>query len=65
MTSSVLFIFRSGEWEGSCVPTGAPTLNAGPRPLMAARKQLESHDDQLMLIIPVVGRYNTQGYCDR
>ncbi|MCI43326.1 hypothetical protein A2U01_0064563, partial [Trifolium medium] len=28
MTSPVMFIFRSGEWEGDCVPTGAPTLKS-------------------------------------
>ncbi|MCI37910.1 hypothetical protein A2U01_0059137, partial [Trifolium medium] len=46
--------------------------SAGPRPLMAinghqvaAGKRLGSHGEQLMLIIPVVGRYNTQVYCDR
>jgi hypothetical protein len=32
---------------------------------VTAEKRLESHDEQLMLIIPVVGRYNTCGYCDR
>jgi hypothetical protein len=32
---------------------------------VAAGKQLESHDEQLMLIIPMVGRYNMKGYCDR
>ncbi|MCI65401.1 hypothetical protein A2U01_0086659 [Trifolium medium] len=26
---------------------------------------LESHDEQLMFFIPVVGRYNTQRYYDR
>jgi hypothetical protein len=31
---------------------------------MAAGKRLESHDEQLMLINLVVGRYNMQGYCD-
>jgi hypothetical protein len=29
---------------------------------VAAGKRLESHDEQLMLIIPVVGRYNMQRY---
>jgi hypothetical protein len=32
---------------------------------VAAGKRLKSHDEPLMLIIPVVGRYNMQGYCDR
>jgi hypothetical protein len=32
---------------------------------VAAGKQLKSHDESLMLIIPVVGHYNMQGYCDR
>ncbi|MCI23041.1 hypothetical protein A2U01_0044219, partial [Trifolium medium] len=32
---------------------------------VAAEKWLECHDEQLMLIIPVVGRYNMQGYYDR
>jgi hypothetical protein len=32
---------------------------------VAAGKRLKSHDEPLMLIIPVVGRYNTQGYYDR
>ncbi|MCI63866.1 hypothetical protein A2U01_0085123, partial [Trifolium medium] len=32
---------------------------------VAAGKRLRSHDEQLMLIIPMVGRYNTQRYCDR
>ncbi|MCI41721.1 hypothetical protein A2U01_0062955, partial [Trifolium medium] len=26
MTSPVMLLFRSGEWEGGCVPEGAPTL---------------------------------------
>jgi hypothetical protein len=30
-----------------------------------AGKRMKSHDDQLMLNIPVVGRYNMQRYCDR
>ncbi|MCI98152.1 hypothetical protein A2U01_0119455, partial [Trifolium medium] len=25
-TSPVVLLFRSGEWEGGCVPAGAPTL---------------------------------------
>jgi hypothetical protein len=32
---------------------------------VTAGKRLRSHDEQLMLIISVVGRYNMQGYCDR
>jgi hypothetical protein len=32
---------------------------------MAAGKRLKNHDEQLMLIIPVVGRYNMRKYCDR
>jgi hypothetical protein len=32
---------------------------------MAAGKQLKNHDEQLMLIIPVVDRYNMRKYCDR
>ncbi|PNY13186.1 hypothetical protein L195_g009835 [Trifolium pratense] len=46
-------------------------LSAGPKSFddvnghqVAARKGPESHDEQLMFIIPVVGRYNTQTYCD-
>jgi hypothetical protein len=45
--------------------------SAEPRSLMAindhqvtAGKRLKSHDEQLMFIIPVVGRYNMQEYCD-
>jgi hypothetical protein len=45
--------------------------SAGPRSLMTinvhqvtAGKRLRSHNEQLMLIIPVVGLYNMQGYCD-
>ncbi|MCI68091.1 hypothetical protein A2U01_0089350, partial [Trifolium medium] len=30
-----------------------------------AGKWLRSHDEQLMLIIPVVGRYSMGRYCDR
>jgi hypothetical protein len=30
-----------------------------------ARKRLKSHDEQLMLIILMVGRYNMQRYYDR
>ncbi|PNY00383.1 hypothetical protein L195_g023663 [Trifolium pratense] len=48
------------------------TLNARAKTLddindhkVAAEKRLESHDEQLMLIILVVSRYNTQVYCDR
>ncbi|MCI66283.1 hypothetical protein A2U01_0087541, partial [Trifolium medium] len=26
LTSPVVFLSRSGEWEGGCVPAGAPTL---------------------------------------
>ncbi|MCI81317.1 hypothetical protein A2U01_0102590, partial [Trifolium medium] len=26
LTSPVVLLFRSGEWEGGCVPAGAPTL---------------------------------------
>jgi hypothetical protein len=32
---------------------------------VVAGKRLESHDEQLMFIIPLIGRYNTQRYCDR
>jgi hypothetical protein len=46
--------------------------NAGPISLMAinahqvtAEKRLESHDEQLILIILVVGCYNMHRYCDR
>ncbi|MCI75521.1 hypothetical protein A2U01_0096790, partial [Trifolium medium] len=28
MTSPVVLRFRSGEWEDSCVPAGAPTLKS-------------------------------------
>ncbi|MCI41083.1 hypothetical protein A2U01_0062316, partial [Trifolium medium] len=49
-------------WSGVYI---APS--AWSRPLMALmaikwlpKNSLESHDEQLMLIIPVVGRYNTQ-----
>jgi hypothetical protein len=31
---------------------------------VATGKRLESHDEQLMLIILMVGRYNMQRYCD-
>ncbi|MCI10463.1 hypothetical protein A2U01_0031556 [Trifolium medium] len=63
-----------GEVEGGCVPAGAPTLNPerwakaldginGHQ--VAAEKRLKSHDEQLMLIIPVVERYSMWRYCDR
>jgi hypothetical protein len=46
--------------------------SAGPKSLMpinihqiTAGKRLESHDEQLMSIILVVGRYNRRRYCDR
>jgi hypothetical protein len=46
--------------------------NTGLRPLMtlndhqmAAGKRLKNYDEQLMLIIPVVGRYDTHMYYDR
>jgi hypothetical protein len=32
---------------------------------VTAEKWLESHDEQLILIIPVVGCYNMHRYCDR
>jgi hypothetical protein len=32
---------------------------------VATEKRLKSHDEPLMLIIPVVGRYNMHRYCDR
>ncbi|MCI90902.1 hypothetical protein A2U01_0112196, partial [Trifolium medium] len=32
---------------------------------VAAGKRLKSFDEQLMLIIPVVGRYSMQGHCGR
>jgi hypothetical protein len=32
---------------------------------VTSEKRLESHDEQLMLIIPVVGRYITRRCCDR
>jgi hypothetical protein len=45
-------------------------LSARPRSLMIinahqviAGKRLKSHDEQLMLIIPVVGRYNMLTIC--
>ncbi|MCI79950.1 hypothetical protein A2U01_0101221, partial [Trifolium medium] len=28
LTSPVVLIFRSGEWEEGCVPAGAPTLKS-------------------------------------
>jgi hypothetical protein len=31
---------------------------------VTSEKRLESHDEQLMLIIPVVGRYITRRCCD-
>jgi hypothetical protein len=46
--------------------------SAGPRSLMAINdhqvtvgKQLKSHDEQLMFIIPMVAHYNMHEYCDR
>jgi hypothetical protein len=27
-------------------------------------KRMKNHNEQLMLIIPVVGHHNAQGYCD-
>ncbi|PNX79605.1 hypothetical protein L195_g035591 [Trifolium pratense] len=58
------------EMKGDCVPVDIPTLKSvSPQRWaktldgiyghqVAAGKQLESHDEQLMLIIPVNGRYN-------
>ncbi|PNY01471.1 hypothetical protein L195_g024768 [Trifolium pratense] len=55
-----------GEAVG-CVPARVPKLNPQRWAKtfddindhqVAARKRLESHDEQLMFIIPVIGRYN-------
>jgi hypothetical protein len=47
-------------------------LSAGPKqlrpinaPQVSAGKRLNNHDEHLMLIIPVVGRYNMHEYFDR
>ncbi|MCI56334.1 hypothetical protein A2U01_0077585, partial [Trifolium medium] len=42
----------------------AKTLDGINGHQVAAGKRLRSHDEHLMLIIPVVGRYNMHGYCD-
>ncbi|PNX65123.1 hypothetical protein L195_g054379, partial [Trifolium pratense] len=56
-----LFSNAPVETEGNCVPAGTPTLNPHWAKALdginghqvAAGKRLESHDEQLMLIIPV------------
>ncbi|KAK2415853.1 hypothetical protein QL285_038301 [Trifolium repens] len=48
-------------YSPSVGPKSLMTINAHQ---VAVEKRLERHDEQLMLVISVVGRYNTYGYCD-
>ncbi|MCI58800.1 hypothetical protein A2U01_0080055, partial [Trifolium medium] len=53
------------EWSIYSPQCWAKTLDGINGHQVAAGKRLKCHDEQLMFIIPVVGRYNTQRYCDR
>ncbi|PNX59310.1 hypothetical protein L195_g059626, partial [Trifolium pratense] len=69
-----LFCSDPSEAEGCCVPAGDPTLNSQRwvnalddinDHQLIVEKRMKSHDDRLMLIISMVGRYSMRRYCDR
>ncbi|MCI55399.1 hypothetical protein A2U01_0076649, partial [Trifolium medium] len=60
----VTYLTPLQEWSIYSLQCWAKALDGINGHQLAAEKRLKSHDEQLMLIISVVGRYSMQRYCD-